>query len=75
MVKHLMILPFAFVIFFYSCRSTKKIQTAITPKDTAVVVADLPVINAGEDSVKFIRENFNRVNSNRIGFTTFSANG
>ena len=73
MVKHLMILPFAFVIFFYSCRSTKKIQTAITPKDTAVVVADLPVINAGEDSVKFIRENFNRVNSNRIGFTTFSA--
>ena len=74
MVKHLMILPFAFVIIFYSCHSTKKIQIAIKPKDTAaVVVVNLPVNNPVEDSVKFISENLNRINSNRIAFTTFSA--
>ena len=74
MVKYVMLLPFAFVIFFYSCRSTKKIQTAITPKDTTVAaVVSLPVINPGEDSVKFIRDNLSRINSNRISFTTFSA--
>jgi hypothetical protein len=58
--------------FFYSCRSTKKIQTAITPKDTVAVVS-VPEKFFREDTVKFIRENYNRIISNRISFTTFSA--
>jgi hypothetical protein len=58
--------------FFYSCRSTKKIQTAITPKDTVAVVT-IPVNKLKEDSVKFIRENYSRIISNRISFTSFSA--
>jgi hypothetical protein len=59
-------------VLFCSCRSTKKIQTAITPKDTAVVIA-LPDNNYKEDSVKFIKENYKRIISNRINFITFSA--
>jgi len=72
MNKYLIILFVAAASFFYSCRSTKKIQTAITPKDTVTVVT-LPVENLRIDSVTFIRENYNRIISNRIVFTTFSA--
>ncbi len=56
----------------YSCRSTKKIQTAITPKDTTVVTS-IPVSNLHEDSITFIRENYTRIMNERIDFTTFSA--
>jgi len=72
MIKYLIILFVAATSFFYSCRSTKKIQTAITPKDTTVVVT-LPVNNHKEDSVNYIKENYSRIISNRINFTTFSA--
>ena len=58
--------------FLYSCRSTKKIQTAITPKDTTEVVT-IPVDNHKEDSVNFIKENYSRIISNRLSFITFSA--
>ncbi len=59
---------------FASCRATRKIQTAVTPKDTAALVA--PVIvkeNGREDSVKFIRETVANVRGKAIDFTTFSA--
>ena len=72
MSKYLFILLVAASGFFYSCRSTKKIQTAIAPKDTVVVVT-LPIDNPREDSVKFMKENYSRMISNRINFTTFSA--
>jgi hypothetical protein len=67
-----------FIIFIltvgllYSCHSTKKIQQAITKKDTAIVVVT-PVANPHEDSIKFIRENYSKLLDNRINFTTFSA--
>ncbi len=53
-----------------ACRSTRKIQTAITKKDTVNVVK-VPALS-GEDSAAFIRENYLRVQSQRIPFTTFS---
>ncbi len=72
MDKYLIILFVAATGFFYSCRSTKKIQTAITPKDT-VIVETLPPVNLREDSVNFIKKNYSRIISNRLSFTTFSA--
>ena len=72
MIKYMIILFVAATPFFYSCRSTKKIQTAITPKDTVTVVT-LPSINPGEDSVNYIKENYKQIISNRISFITFSA--
>lgn len=53
-----------------SCRSTKRIQTAISKKDTTVVV---PVIDAKADSVRFIQEIWQGIERNRIDFNTFSA--
>src|SRR5262245_32422580 len=59
----------------YSCRSTKKIQTVVTPKKDTVVVVTPPVVNlhAHEDSIAFMKDNYNRVLANRINFLTFSA--
>jgi len=73
MIKYLTILFVAASSFFYSCRSTKKIQTAITPKDTTTAVVALPSVNPKKDSVNFIQENYSRIISNHINFTTFSA--
>lgn len=56
----------------FSCRSTKKIQTAISRKDTTVVIAP-PVIDAHADSVKFMKEAYAAVLKNWIDFQTFSA--
>jgi hypothetical protein len=72
MIKYLFILFAGAGCFFCSCRSTKKIQTAITPKDTAIL-ATLPVNNHKEDSAIFIKENYKRIIGNRIGYITFSA--
>lgn len=54
-----------------SCRSTRKIQTAIAKKDTVVA----PVVNAPthDDTVAFIRQTLGRMEAGRINFTTFSA--
>jgi hypothetical protein len=59
------------VSYFSSCRSAKKIQTAIAKKDSVelVIVTD----NAHEDSVSFIRETYRNIVSRRIEFNTFSA--
>ena len=56
-----------------SCRSTKKIQTAIAKKDTTVTVALPPAVNPREDSITFIKENYSQVIKNWIDFKTFSA--
>ncbi len=55
-----------------SCRSTRKIQTAISKIDstaTPVAVVD----HSHDDSMNFIRGNYITVMSNRTNFTTFSA--
>jgi hypothetical protein len=55
-----------------SCRSTKKIQTAITRKDTVVTV-NIPPVASKNDTVQMIKAALQRVGSNRIDFRTFSA--
>lgn len=48
-----------------SCRSTRKIQTAITKKDTTVVVV-VPAVDRKADSTKYIQQVFQAVQNNRI---------
>jgi hypothetical protein len=65
----------AFVILIgllTSCRSTKKIQTAIAKKDTVAVV-NVPAGPSRNDTVRMIKETLSRVDSNRIDFRTYSA--
>jgi hypothetical protein len=52
------------------CRSAKKIQTAITKKDTAQIV---PVNDGRADSLRFINQVYNGIQHNRIDYKTFSA--
>jgi hypothetical protein len=55
-----------------SCRSTRKIQTAIEKKDsTQIVVA--PPLKTGEDSAAIISDALSKLNSAFINFNTFSA--
>jgi hypothetical protein len=54
-----------------SCRSTRKIQSAIgTKKDT---VETVQAVNPKEDSIRFIRETYRQLMANSIDFETFSA--
>ena len=55
-----------------SCRSTRKIQTAIAKKDSVQVTTPDPN-RLGEDSAAFIRQTVNKMQAGTIGFTTFSA--
>jgi len=71
MIRLLFILTTAISIFS-SCRSTKKIQTAIAKKDTVVTPVVLPTANPHADSVAFIREQYSQIMNKRINFTTFS---
>jgi Domain of unknown function (DUF4292) len=59
------------ICIFTSCRPTRKIQTAIAKKDTVDLVK--PPVQNGEDSAAFIRENYTKIKTQRITFTTFSA--
>ncbi|HEV7781531.1 MAG TPA: DUF4292 domain-containing protein [Chitinophagaceae bacterium] len=61
-----------FICLFCSCRSTKKIQTAVAKKDTAAIVMSLPPDHGKEDSIAFIKEIFQGIGKNYIDFTTFS---
>ncbi|HEY0679799.1 MAG TPA: DUF4292 domain-containing protein [Chitinophagaceae bacterium] len=51
------------------CRSTKKIQSAISKKDTTQIVR----VNTEFDSSRFINDVYSRIQDNHIGFKTFSA--
>lgn len=59
------------ILIFTSCRSTRKIQTAITKKDTVAVA--VVVNDPHADSMLFIKEAYNKLIKNRIEFETFSA--
>ena len=54
-----------------SCRSAKKIQTAITKKDSVTTV-NVPPGTSKSDSVQMIRAALKKIDSNLIGFRTFS---
>lgn len=56
-----------------SCRSTKKIQTAINRRDTTAVVTLPPSADKKNDTIQMIRSTLNKLDSNRIDFRTFSA--
>ncbi len=72
MIRALVILIVS-ITFFASCRSTKKIQTAIAKIDTTSTVTTAPVVNPAADSIAFIKDNYSQLMKNRISFTTFSA--
>ncbi len=67
-----LIIFFIAVTLILSCRSTRKIQTAISRKDT-VSTAGLPSQNALTDTLQMIRSTLQKINVNKIDFTTFSA--
>jgi len=70
MIRTVLILITA-VALITSCRSTRKIQTAIsTKKDT---VAIQPTSDPHADSMRFIKETYSRLIANNIEFETFSA--
>lgn len=55
-----------------SCRSTKRIQTAMSKKDTtAITVTSKP--DSKRDSMRFIKQVYENVQKNNIDFNTFSA--
>lgn len=55
-----------------SCRGPKKIQTAITKKDTtAVIVVDS--VSAHDDSMRFIHATWDTIIRQKIEYTTFNA--
>ena len=73
--KHMnrtLLLMIVAVALLASCRSAKKIQTAIAKKDT-VAVAPVITANAYEDSVAFIKDVYSKLQQNKIDFNTFSA--
>jgi hypothetical protein len=56
-----------------SCRSTKKIQTAIAKKDSVVTVTVPPSADKKNDTIQMIHLAINKLDSNHIDFRTFSA--
>ena len=73
-MKNILIIFISGFFVFCSCKSTKKIQTAITPKDTAVVVVPPPPVeDAKADSIAFIRDNYQQIQNRQIQYHSFSA--
>ncbi|HEY6504518.1 MAG TPA: DUF4292 domain-containing protein [Chitinophagaceae bacterium] len=70
-MMRLFVIVIAAALFFSSCHSTRKIQTAISKKDTAAIAA--PPVKPGEDSAAIIRENFSKLQAQQINFKTFQA--
>jgi len=71
-MKNLIITSVAgtFVLLAISCSTTKKLNTAISKKDTAQVVI---VKDPHADSMQFIKNVYNQIISKKIDFNTFSA--
>jgi len=69
-MRYIFLLIVSGILALTSCRSTKKIQTAIDKKDTVAVIV---VTDPHADSMQFIRETFNKLEKNKIDFETFSA--
>lgn len=54
----------------HSCRSSKKLQSAMTKKDTTITLLVNPVES---DSARLVHTAFDRIRANHIDFTTFSS--
>ena len=72
MIRFLLILITA-ALLVSSCRSTRKIQTAIATKKDSIEVAKQPTSDPRLDSIKFIKDAYRQLLANRIEFQTFSA--
>ena len=59
------------MVLFASCRSTRKIQTVVAPKDSTSVA--LPKGMSHEDSMKFISDTYHGIINNHIDFSSFSS--
>jgi len=70
MIRAIIVLSIA-TSLMASCRSTRKIQTAIAKKDS--VQAITPLLGSGEDSATFIHQTVDRMQAGKVDFTTFSA--
>jgi Domain of unknown function (DUF4292) len=70
-MNRIIIILLASTGLLYSCRSTRKIQTAIVKKDT-LTAPQAMVDNSREDSLLFISNHYDSIQGNRIDFTTFS---
>jgi hypothetical protein len=70
-ILSIFVVVFSGILIFTSCRSTRKIQTAITKKDSMIIVVVANDPHA--DSMQFIRETYDEMIKNRIEFETFSA--
>ncbi|MBC7828032.1 MAG: DUF4292 domain-containing protein [Chitinophagaceae bacterium] len=55
-----------------SCRSTKRIQTVMSKKDTTQVTANRQA-DSKADSIRFIQQVYGTIQRNKISFNTFSA--
>ena len=60
------------IVLFASCRSTKKIQSAITKKDTAVTVTVPPDVKKNDTTI-FILSTVQKLKGNQINYNTFTA--
>lgn len=65
---------FLSIVLFASCRSAKKIQTAITTKDsTRTTVKIPPADNKKNDTATFVNTILTKIDSSRIHYQTFTA--
>lgn len=62
----------AITCFLYACRPARNIQT-IPPVTDTISVAVTPTGNPKEDSARIIKENYDRIITGQIQFTTFNA--
>lgn len=60
------------MVLLSSCRSTRKIQTAISTKRDSVEIKQ-PTSDPKLDSIRFIKNAYSQLQANRIEFETFSA--
>ncbi|HYM95138.1 MAG TPA: DUF4292 domain-containing protein, partial [Chitinophagaceae bacterium] len=73
-MNRLLFISLIFVSVLISCRSSKKIQSAIinTKRDTTLVVT-VPSDHAHDDSVNYIHQLYGQLQNQKINFTTFTA--
>lgn len=71
MNKILFLIPVALCLLC-SCRSTRKIQTAIVKKDTVTAPVP-PVDRSRQDTLVFLQEQYKGIQSRKTAFKTFSA--
>ncbi len=61
---------FLFSVSIFSCRSSRKLQSAMSKNDTTIAIVVNPAEN---DSVKLVAATLEKIQDNHIDFNTFSA--